>query len=139
MSEQPPDGAPALPVGGKGAAAARIALNALSGAIPLAGGLLSAFASTWSEWEEAKINEFLHHMMEMLNAEMREKEKTILEITARIDMQDERYRSASRAQLTKLFCEKRSAIGRVQRAKTSEPSYGTSLPTPPPQQLQAMT
>jgi hypothetical protein len=29
-------------------------------------------------------------MMEMLNAEMREKEKTILEITARIDMQDEK-------------------------------------------------
>jgi hypothetical protein len=108
MSDQPPDAVPTLPVGGKGAAAARIALNALSGAIPLAGGLLSAFASTWSEREQSRINEFLHHMMEMLNAEMREKEKTILEITARIDMQDEKVSeriksSAYQALLRKAF------------------------------------
>jgi hypothetical protein len=93
MSDQTPNDdadVPPLPAGAKGAAAARIALNAISGVIPLAGGLLSAVASNWSEREQARINEFLHHMMEMLKAEMQEKEKTILEITARIDMQDEK-------------------------------------------------
>jgi hypothetical protein len=90
MSDETPIVIPPLPAGGKGANATRAALNALSGAIPLAGGVLSAVAGARSEREQARINEFLHHMMEMLNAEMREKEKTILEITARIDMQDEK-------------------------------------------------
>jgi hypothetical protein len=83
------DGVPELPQGAKGGMAARGALNALSGAIPFAGGLLSAAASAWSEREQNRINEFLRHWIEMLAAEMREKEQTILEITARLDMRDE--------------------------------------------------
>lgn len=79
-----------LPKEGKGASVARIALNSVSGAIPLAGGLLSAAASAWSEKEQAKINEFLHHWLQMMAAEMEEKKRTILEITARIDMRDEK-------------------------------------------------
>ena len=74
----------------KGGVAARAALNALSGAIPLAGGLLSAAASAWSEKDQAKVNDFLHHLMEMLAAEMHEKHQTIVELTSRIDMQDEK-------------------------------------------------
>jgi hypothetical protein len=81
---------PELPKGSKGGGTVRFALNAISGAIPLLGGVLSAGASAWSEREQARVNEFLHHMAEMLAAEMREKERTILEITARIDMQDEK-------------------------------------------------
>ncbi|WP_142249732.1 hypothetical protein [Bradyrhizobium sp. UNPF46] len=91
MTESDPTGdVPELPKGSKGGGAARFALNAVSGAIPLLGGLLSAGASAWSERDQARVNDFLHHMAEMLAAEMREKEKTILEITARIDMQDEK-------------------------------------------------
>lgn len=67
----------------------RAALNAASGAIPFAGGLLSAAASAWSEKEQDRINSFLRHWMEMLSAEMAEKEQTILEIMSRIDMSDE--------------------------------------------------
>lgn len=67
----------------------RITLNAASGAIPFAGGLLAAAASEWSEREQDRINKFLKHWLRMLQDEMREKEKTILEITSRLDMRDE--------------------------------------------------
>ena len=80
---------PDLPHGAKGSGVARGALNVVGGLIPFAGGLLSAAASAWSENEQNKINDFLHHWMQMLAAEMREKEQTILEILARIDMHDE--------------------------------------------------
>jgi hypothetical protein len=80
---------PDLPQGVKGGIAARGALNAISGVIPFAGGLLSAAASAWSEREQNRINAFLHHWLQMLAAEMREKEQTILEITSRVDMRDE--------------------------------------------------
>jgi hypothetical protein len=81
---------PELPKGSKGSGAARFALNAVSGAIPLVGGLLSAGASAWSEREQARINDFLKHLADMLAAEMKEKTQTIMELTARIDMQDEK-------------------------------------------------
>jgi hypothetical protein len=75
---------PELPKGGKDTAAARFALNAASGAIPFVGGLLSAGASAWSEREQARINDFLKHLADMLAAEMKEKTQTIMELTARI-------------------------------------------------------
>jgi hypothetical protein len=78
-----------LPQGPKGSGVARGALNVVGGFIPFAGGLLSAAASAWSEHEQNKINDFLHHWIQMLAAEMREKEQTILEILARVDMHDE--------------------------------------------------
>jgi hypothetical protein len=83
-------GIPDLPKGATGSAMTRFGLNAVSGAIPLAGGLLSAAASAWSEREQARINEFLHLWLKMLEAELAEKQQTILEITARIDMRDEK-------------------------------------------------
>jgi hypothetical protein len=79
---------PELPKGSKGSGTARFALNAVSGALPLVGGLLSAGASAWSEREQARINDFLKHLA--VAAEMKEKTQTILELTARIDMQDEK-------------------------------------------------
>lgn len=79
---------PDLPQGHKGSGLARGALNVVGGFIPFAGGLLSAAASAWSEHEQKRINDFLHHWIQMLAAEMREKEQTILEILARIDMSD---------------------------------------------------
>ena len=86
------DGVPELPQGTKGGLATRAVLNALSGVIPLAGGLLSAAAGAWSEQEQKRINDFLRHSAQMLAAEMHEKEKTILEISARLDTQDEEIR-----------------------------------------------
>src|ERR1700732_3267090 len=83
-------GVPEVPKGSKGAGVPRIILNAASGAIPFAGGILSAAASAWSERDQQRVNEFLHHMIEMLQAEMLEKEQTIREVTARSDMNDEK-------------------------------------------------
>src|SRR5262249_41227822 len=87
------DTVPPLPDGNRRGIVARSALNAASGLIPFAGGLLSAAASAWSEREQRRINDFLHHWLQMLAAEMREKEQTILEITARLDMRDDEVAS----------------------------------------------
>jgi len=88
MNDEETPAVPDLPHGHKGSGVARGALNVVGGFIPFAGGLLSAAASAWSEHEQKKINDFLHHWIQMLAAEMREKEQTILEILARIDMSD---------------------------------------------------
>jgi hypothetical protein len=80
---------PDLPEGAKGGGIARGALNIAGGAIPFAGGLLAAAAGAWSERDQKRVNDFLHHWMQMLAAEMKEKQQTILEITARLNMQDE--------------------------------------------------
>jgi hypothetical protein len=51
---------------------------------------LSAGAGAWSEHEQAKINAFLEHWLKMLKDEMAEKSQTILEITARLDLNDKK-------------------------------------------------
>jgi hypothetical protein len=65
-------------------------LNAAGGAIPFVGGLLAAGAGAWSEQEQAKVNAFLEHWIKMLQAEMAEKTQTILEIMARLDLNDKK-------------------------------------------------
>ncbi len=77
-----------IPASGRGKAG-RVVLNTL-GAVPFAGGLFSAAAGYWGEKEEEKANEFLRSWIEMIHDEIREKEKTILEITARLDLHDEK-------------------------------------------------
>jgi hypothetical protein len=83
------DGEIEMPEAGKGAMVARGALNAISGAIPLAGGFLAAVAGVWGEKEQERVNRFFEHWVKMLAEEMREKEKTIIEIMSRLDMHDE--------------------------------------------------
>ena len=72
--------------------AARAAINALSGAIPFIGGLLSAGASYWSEQDQEHVTNILRQWIQMLEDELREKGKTIAEIIARIDMHEENVR-----------------------------------------------
>jgi hypothetical protein len=88
--DKPLDGVPEMPEAAKGAALARGALNTLSGAIPLAGGVLSAIAGVWGEREQERVNRFFEHWMKMLAEEMKEKERTIIEIMSRLDMHDEK-------------------------------------------------
>ncbi len=68
----------------------RAGMQIVGGAIPLAGGIISAAAGAWSEHEQAKVNKFLTQWIKMLEDEIKEKERTILEIMARLDMQDEK-------------------------------------------------
>jgi hypothetical protein len=66
----------------------RGALQVIGGAVPFAGGLFSAAAGSWSEHEQEKANKFFRHWLEMLQDELKEKERTILEIMARLNIQD---------------------------------------------------
>jgi len=79
-----------LPESGVGKKAAKFGLEAAGGLIPFAGGLLSAAASAWSDKDQEHINSFFQHWLRMLNDEMKEKERTIIEIAERLDLQDEK-------------------------------------------------
>lgn len=83
------DGEPDLPESRKSAKITRGALQAIGGAVPFAGGVVSAVVGAWSEGEQAKANRFFAHWVQMLKDEIREKEDTIIEIMARLDLQDE--------------------------------------------------
>ena len=78
-----------FPEGSKRNKIARGALQTLGGAIPLAGGLLSAIAGAWSEKDQEQVNRFFEYWLKMLADEIKEKEATIIEIMARLDLQDE--------------------------------------------------
>jgi hypothetical protein len=77
------------PEPGKVAKISRAALQVAGGAIPLAGGVLSAIAGAWSEAEQERFNRFFEAWIRMLQDEFKEKEETIIEIMARLDLQDE--------------------------------------------------
>ena len=64
-------------------------MQAIGGALPIAGGLFSAIAGAWSEHEQVKVNRLFEHWVRMLEDEIKEKEETIVEIMARLDLQDE--------------------------------------------------
>lgn len=78
-----------LPVGGSTPKVIRGVLQVIGGAVPFAGGLLSAAAGAWSENEQERVNNFFRHWIKMLEDEIKEKERTILEIMARLDIHDE--------------------------------------------------
>ena len=83
------DGNDAMPIGSNAGKIARGALQ-VAGAIPLVGGVFSAVAGAWSEKEQEKVNRFFDDWLRMLGEEIREKEATIVEIMARLDLQDEK-------------------------------------------------
>lgn len=78
-----------LPTEGKVARYSRGAMQAIGGAVPFAGGVFSAIAGAWSDGEQDKVNRFFEHWVRMLQDELKEKEETIMEIMARLDLQDE--------------------------------------------------
>lgn len=67
----------------------KFGLESASGLIPFAGGVLSAATSAWSDHDQERVNSFFKHWLHMLNDEMHEKEQTIIEIAARLDLQNE--------------------------------------------------
>jgi len=77
------------PESSKSAKIVRGALQAVGGGVPFAGGVFSAIAGAWSEAEQEKFNRFFEHWVRMLKDELKEKEDTIIEIMARLDLQDE--------------------------------------------------
>ena len=83
------DGATEAPKPSRTAKISRGALQVVGGVVPFAGGALSAVAGAWSEGEQEKVNQFLEHWVQMLRDELKEKEDTIIEIMARLDLQDD--------------------------------------------------
>tara|TARA_B110000196_G_C21010417_1_gene597586 strand:+ start:67 stop:885 length:819 start_codon:yes stop_codon:yes gene_type:complete len=79
-----------FPESSKTSKASRLALQAAGGLIPFAGGVLSAFAGAWSEKEQEEVNKFFKFWVQGLEDELKEKEATLIEIMARLDMQDEK-------------------------------------------------
>jgi hypothetical protein len=78
-----------LPESGKIAKISRSAMQAVGGAVPFVGGVFSAIAGAWSEREQEKVNRFFEDWVRMLQDELKEKEETIIEIMARLDLQDD--------------------------------------------------
>jgi gas vesicle protein len=68
----------------------RAGMQLIGGIVPFAGGLFSAAAGAWSEKEQERVNDFLKHWIKMLEDEIKEKQQTIIEIMARLDMHDEK-------------------------------------------------
>ena len=83
---------------GAGAKIGRGALQALGGAIPFIGGLLSAAANYWSEYEQEQVNSFLRSWLGMLEDELREKQTVIGEIIVRLDMHDDEIKARVRSE-----------------------------------------
>jgi len=66
----------------------RAGMEIASGFVPGLGGIFSAAASAWEGRDQDRANDFFKHWLRMLFDEMKEKEQTIVEIMARLDMQD---------------------------------------------------
>jgi len=77
-----------LPESSKTAKVARGALQ-VAGSVPFAGGLFSAIAGAWSERDQEEANKFFDYWIKMLHDEIKEKEITMIEILARVNLQDE--------------------------------------------------
>lgn len=86
-----------LPESGVRGKVARGALQ-VAGSVPGVGGFFSAIASAWSEQEQERVNKFFEHWLKMLQDEIREKEETLIEILARLDMQDEKLKTRIESQ-----------------------------------------
>lgn len=80
-----------LPESSNAAKVSRTALQ-LAGATPYIGSIFSLMASAWSEREQERANKFFEQWIKMLSDELKEKEITIIEILARLDLQDEKIK-----------------------------------------------
>ena len=89
-SESTPPSENQMPDSGGAAKVTRGAMQVVGGAVPFVGGVLSALAGAWSERDQEKVNRFFEQWVRMLEDEIREKEATVVEIMARLDLNDEK-------------------------------------------------
>lgn len=73
-----------LPDGGNSGKIIRGLLQ-IGGAIPIAGGVLSAVAGAWSEHDQERINRIIEEYLMRIKDEVGEQKKTLAEIIARLD------------------------------------------------------
>jgi len=65
----------------------------LASIIPGVGGVFSAISSAWSEHDQDRANDFFKAWLKMLSDEIKEQEKTFVEILMRLDLQDDKINS----------------------------------------------
>ena len=118
-----------LPDDGKAAKAMRGALQVVGGVVPVVGGILSAIAGAWSEREQAKVNQFFGQWVHMLEEEIREKEATVIEIMARLDLQDEKVSARLKVESFSHWSKKHFVTGRGLKVKINAFSYEMFLAT----------
>lgn len=116
----------------------RAGMNAVAGAIPFVGGILSAAASAWSESEQEAINKVFQQWKEMLEEELREKSETIIDIMARLDMQDEEIKNRISSNEYQALLKKLLETGLKSIPRKSEKRCATYFPMLLPPSLQAM-
>ncbi len=78
---------------GAGPKIARFALACLSGAIPIAGGVVGAGGGAWSEAEQNQFNKIFAAWLKLQEDEIKEIGQTLFEVFARIDQSDEKVRA----------------------------------------------
>lgn len=66
----------------------RFVLQCLGG-VPVAGGFFGAGAGAWSEYEQSKFNKMFQSWLKLQEDEIKEIGKTLLEVMARLDIQNE--------------------------------------------------
>jgi hypothetical protein len=76
----------------------RAGMNTASGLIPFAGGFISAAAGVWSENEQEEALNVLRAWVKMLEDELREKQQTMLDVMARLDMHDDEIAARVRSE-----------------------------------------
>ena len=79
--------------GGAGPKIARFALACLSGAIPIAGGVIGAAGGAWSEAEQDQFNKIFAAWLKLQEDEIKEIGQTLFEVFARIDQSDQKVRT----------------------------------------------
>lgn len=75
--------------GSKAPSIIRAIMNILSGAVPFAGGVISAGAGAWSEKEQDRINKLFETWLKVQTEEIEQIEKTLAEVFCRINLNDE--------------------------------------------------
>jgi len=78
---------------GAGPKIARFALACLSGAIPIARGVIGAAGGAWSEAEQDQFNKIFAAWLRLQEDEIKEIGQTLFEVFARIDQTDEKVRA----------------------------------------------
>src|SRR5947208_4516787 len=78
---------------GAGPKVARFALACLSGAIPIAGGVIGAAGGAWSEAEQDQFNKIFAAWLKLQENEIKEIGQTLFEVFARIDQSDQKVRT----------------------------------------------
>lgn len=92
MSNLPSNPDNSFPKGSPRGKIGRALLNA-GGSVPFVGGLLSAAAGAWSESEQETVNNVFKQWLDHLEEELADKAETILEIMARLDIQDQKVKN----------------------------------------------